>query len=340
MHQLEWEGQALQVSEQELLVMVRGVVDGLYTFAQAFHQHHIAGFPADVTGRWSTWIQGGLGQLQNILPQADDEELHRLLCAFETQVQEIDLLDQEWIAALAQQFDTPVPESQRERHRLERKVNEYMLRKGPIWCSLPRCQQLMRQADAVFTDVERSRQAIRARLSHLSRAPAGTSEGSEARDDTGLYTTEAAKRQSIFVPPESDSILGADAELGDQRAADLIDRAVEEPDPRRAVRLLHQALEYGHTGMQASKAYLELGGRHSDLGEDTQAIDCYTKAIGVSQYPSAIAFYWRGEAYYRQRLWEKARSDFEQALSLGINSPESEWAHRYLAAIRERDSGH
>ncbi len=125
-------------------------------------------------------------------------------------------------------------------------------------------------------------------------------------------------------------------EFGDQRAKDLIDKAGDKLNPRQAIRLLNQALQYGQDGIQASKAYLDLGWLYSNLGDTENAIDCYTKSIDACKYTPSIAHYWRGELYYQKELWEKALDDFEQAIVLGITSPEYEQAQEYLTKLRTR----
>jgi tetratricopeptide (TPR) repeat protein len=130
--------------------------------------------------------------------------------------------------------------------------------------------------------------------------------------------------------------LQGEIEFGDQRAKDIIDVAYEEPDPHRAIKLLHRALKYGDTGIQASKAYGELGRLYEDLGDITQAITYYTRAIEVG-VPEAYEFFWRGQLFYQLGQWEAARHDFEQALAFekGFFSPEREQAQCYLAEIEQ-----
>ena len=69
--------------------------------------------------------------------------------------------------------------------------------------------------------------------------------------------------------------------LGDQRAEDLVNSAVGEADPRQAIRLLHRALRYGRTSIQAAKAFQMLGMQHEQLGNTRLAIKYYSEAIAL-----------------------------------------------------------
>jgi hypothetical protein len=51
------------------------------------------------------------------------------------------------------------------------------------------------------------------------------------------------------------------------RAKDLIDRTDGVRDPLTRITLLHRALRYGRTGIQARKAYQSLGRAYEDLGK-------------------------------------------------------------------------
>jgi tetratricopeptide (TPR) repeat protein len=66
-------------------------------------------------------------------------------------------------------------------------------------------------------------------------------------------------------------------DVGDQRAKDLIDQSYGEYDSKRAIALLHRALRYGRTTIQAHKAYSELGSRYESRGNISRAIMYYTR---------------------------------------------------------------
>jgi tetratricopeptide (TPR) repeat protein len=125
-------------------------------------------------------------------------------------------------------------------------------------------------------------------------------------------------------------------DIGDQRADDLIDSAVEEEDSKRKVQLLRRALRYGKTGVLASKAYLVLGMTYEDLGNTKLAIRHYTNSMEAWK-PFATAFFFRGGVYFQLEEWEKAHSDFEQALACeeGLDSAQREELEQYMARILE-----
>jgi len=121
---------------------------------------------------------------------------------------------------------------------------------------------------------------------------------------------------------------------GTQRAKDLVDQADGEPDPKRAIKLLQRALKDGRSGIQAGKAYQALGSRHEALGDSKRAIEYYTKAIEVG-VPNAFTHFWRGQLYLQRGERVAAQGDFEQALAIGLFSPERETAEQYLEQFRQ-----
>lgn len=127
-------------------------------------------------------------------------------------------------------------------------------------------------------------------------------------------------------------------DLGDQRAKDLIDEAEGETDLRKAIDLLNEAIEFGDSGIQASKAFIGLGMRYEDLGETELAVNAYSKVL-TAWKPFALIYFWRGRLYFQLHRWAKARKDFKQALAFpdeeGLPQPEREEAVKYLNEIQK-----
>ncbi len=98
--------------------------------------------------------------------------------------------------------------------------------------------------------------------------------------------------------------------------------------------MLHRALRYGRRGIQAGKAYQELGMIFEDLGKPQRAITYYTCSLVVGA-PNPFTYFWRGQLYFQQGQRGLARRDFEQALELGLWPPECEEAEQYLHALNE-----
>ena len=132
----------------------------------------------------------------------------------------------------------------------------------------------------------------------------------------------------------------SDEEFGDERAKDLIDRAIMQSNPKRAIELFQRALNFGQKGIQASKAYIGLGMQHEDRGNIDQAIEYYTQAIEAWK-PTSLLHFWRGRLYARQKRWDEARHDLESALSFSsegrLRSPEYEQAKELLDRIVHRN---
>ena len=123
-------------------------------------------------------------------------------------------------------------------------------------------------------------------------------------------------------------------EFGDQEAKDRID-AAESVGPSEALILLEKALAFGHTGIQASKAFLRIGLIYEDMGNRPEAIRYYTKSIEAWRHeaPEAIVLFWRGKLYLDEELLELAQTDLAMALKTGLVIPERDQAQRYLAEI-------
>jgi tetratricopeptide (TPR) repeat protein len=119
---------------------------------------------------------------------------------------------------------------------------------------------------------------------------------------------------------------------GDSRAHQLIDSADAEMDPRRAIVILRRALQYGHLGIQASKAYQGLGMHYEQLGNKKRALHYYTQAIETGDWDNEWTVFWRGRLYFQQGAWDAAKRDLERAIQLGGESPDEE-AEEYLAQI-------
>ncbi len=150
--------------------------------------------------------------------------------------------------------------------------------------------------------------------------------------------------KSCFEPPtpaeQAEIMQSAGSDLGDQRAKDLIDSIEGESDPQRAIRILEQALSYGTTGIQASKAYQDLGMIYEDLEALPNAAEHYTKAMDAWK-PSANLYFWRGRVYYKLGRWQEAKKDLETSLiykSFGwkLCSPEREEAERILLDLSHK----
>ncbi len=257
---------------------------------------------------WTPWSRDStalepakIESVQEMLPYVADEEIVHVCRSLIEQGQLLDHTSEQLGRALADFLGLPSPETDRHSEQLWRRANEYRAKHGPAWASQAQIRPLVAQLKDVFVELSSSQFELHGRLR-----------------------------------PYYERLAPGGAEMGDQRADDLVNQAMEEPDADRAIRLLERALRYGKTGIPASRAYVELAGRYSDRGETKRAIAYYTKSIEASKIPNAYALYWRGELYYQQEEWDKALGDFERAVSIGLFSPECEQAQEYLAELRGR----
>jgi tetratricopeptide (TPR) repeat protein len=267
------------------------------------------------TYKWTPWTAEGMQfeettieSLQELTPYIPDEEIVEVCQALVQQRQLLDDINDQLGQALLDFLGLSPPTTVEGFRELGQRVDDYRLEHGPAWAGEAEIQPLIIKLKDLFVKIKSLEYELTARLQPWQFE---------------LYAR---------LQPSGE-------EIGDERAKDLVDEAVGEPDPDRAIRLLEKALRYGETGMQASSAYMELAGRYSDLGDTERAIEHYTKSIEAYKDPNAFALYWRGELYYQQEEWGKARSDFERAVAIGLYSPEYEQAQEYLSELRARDSG-
>jgi tetratricopeptide (TPR) repeat protein len=359
MYQIYFEGQIIKVSRLQFLNLLSWQADLIYTAAKSFCTSHNSGF-ADIDGQLDYWIRTSLDNLQTLTPQIDDEELHKMFYAVYTLSQRIYERDSQVMAAMAKVVKLPLPQTKEDRKKLTRKLGKYE-GFGPAWVAaepeLFRQLAIAAQEDRVVLD--KLKQQIDERLDQLLAAMPQASEELQAPTVIKAAATlpthlrklirpynwdlaqEIHSRQSV---EQIDHIQEAKEEadileeLGDQRAKDLIDRAEAEFDTERAIRLLRGALRFGHTGIQASKAYLYLAMRYEDLDNKAKAVECYTKAMEAWR-PSALMLFWRGMLYYQLDQWVEARNDLEHALTFpqeaGLGPSERELAERYRVELTE-----
>ena len=125
------------------------------------------------------------------------------------------------------------------------------------------------------------------------------------------------------MPAPSDDVLRnllpSIADIGDQRAKSLLDKNLNEANPRRAIRRLHRALRYGRTSLHAAKAFQELGHRYEELGNNRLALLYYTRALRLDLELNILPIpllYWRGRVHLKSGDREAAHRDFGWAIEL------------------------
>jgi tetratricopeptide (TPR) repeat protein len=256
------------------------------------------------TGEATTRSATVAQSLEQSTPYITDDKLLEVCQGMVEQTQLLEDLNGQLGRALAIFLGLSAPKTEEDFQELRQQVDDYRSTHGPAWASRAEIGPLIAQLKDIFVELTSLEFEFHGRLR-----------------------------------PFYEHLAPADEEFGDQRAHDLVDQAIEEPDADRAIRLLQKALRYGETGIQASKAYMELAARYSDLGDTERAIEHYTKSIEASQIPNAMTLYWRGELYYQREEWNKARSDFERAVAIGLFSPEYEQAQECLSKLRAGESG-
>ena len=248
---------------------------------------------------WLPWSGGYKKPLTNQISNIDDSNLKALFDNFDYWRLNLYQLNEKWMRLIIGYFDIPFPKTFHEWDSLREMVDKHRNKSGASWMALSESKLLAVEMEQVVANINQLKLQIDKRMLEVYG------------DKLDIFTDEV---------------------FGDQRAKDLIDMTEGVPDsqPEEAIKLLNEALTYGETGIQASKAYLGLGMRYEDLNDIDSAIANYTKSLEADK-PFSICLFWRGKLYFQQGKWLEAESDFEQALELGeLVSPEVEQAQDYL----------
>jgi hypothetical protein len=283
---------------------INDIIQSIHTMSKALYFSQSIGFPDILQTALRPSLMKGIEIQKTFTLQIKDQQANKSLASFGQHLQELVDLDEQMVRQLAKLNDLDLGE--RGRVQLCRRVIQQTQQSirayefPPSWVRDPEYQSLLQKAASVMSAI------------------------TEAQEQVAAW--RLAAMQEV---------------IGDQRAKDLVDQAIEYLgfDPQYPIKLLHRALKYGQTGIQASGAYQELGSRYAGLGDYTKAIEYYTKSMEAWR-PNAITLFWRGELYYQRGELEKAQVDFEAALGFSaryerLTSPEREKAEHYLVELRQ-----
>jgi tetratricopeptide (TPR) repeat protein len=297
------------VEGKQQQVLVSGHLSTLASVPQFAYQCHLfytdSVSPSMMLGNyWSPWRYPGQETpiIQSLLPYVE-ADIRDFCQAWLTQILALEALNQEWAEALARYFNLASPKSEQDYQTLRDQVEAYRKEKGAAWVSVPEFEPLVSRLQRIVAE-------MRQLLPRL---------------------TELLQSSYSQISPDDWQALA-----GNQQVEDRIEAARGQPSHKRAIKMLNRALQDSPTGMQASEIYMELGFRYGELGEIEQAIENYTKSIDEGKLPNPLVYYWRGELYYRQKEWDKAVHDFEQAVALGVYSPEREQAQQYITELQSQ----
>jgi tetratricopeptide (TPR) repeat protein len=290
-------------------ILIAGHLSTLHGAALTAYQCHL--FYTDnlspsilLGNHWSPWhpSEEVTTSIRALLPHVAPD-VQALCEVWLRQIQILDELNQEWANALAKFFSLTAPKSDIDFQVLRDHVERYRKEKGAAWLDSSEFQRLVRQLDLTVTKM----QQLTPKLDELIQT-----------------------MHSEISPDEIQAF------AGDQRVKDRIETSRDESNHKRAINILNRTLQDSPTQIQASEIYRELGFRYAELGEISQAIENYTKSIELEKLPDPLVYFWRGELYYRQQEWKKAKKDFEQAVELEIYTPEREQASQYISELQSK----
>lgn len=291
------------MDEISFVAYLQGTVSGIQNYVYTSYLFFKSDkFNVDFPDTWLPYK--GMPQRSILTSQIANGQLRQMIEMLVEKLERAYALNERWTRELLYFFDLPIPTTLKEWEKFRKVIDMERVAQGATWMSRPECQVLAIEMEQVLAEINQLLPSIHQQMAEVYG--------------------------DLFFEEE---------EFGTQEAKDLIDIANGEPDVQKAIKLLEQALAYGEMGIQASKAYMELGMRYEDLGEIGKAIEHYTKSL-TAWKPFGLGYFWRGRLFYTQGQWEDARSDFEQALTFapkgGLPSPEREEAAEYLAKLKEK----
>jgi tetratricopeptide (TPR) repeat protein len=293
------------MDERGYVAYLQGTISGKQSFATLSYLFFTKdSFDEDVNDIWLPYT--GMPRRPILMSQISDNHLLYMIQKLVEKFEQVYSLNERWTRELLHYFDLATPTIIKQWEKFRKVIDAERKAQGAAWMERSECQILAAEMQQIILEINQLAPPIYLRMG-------------EVYGD--LYY----------------DLL--DNSFGTQEAKDLIDMGNGESDPQQAIKLFQQALTYGETGIQASKAFMELGMRYEDLGEIEKAIEHYTKSLAAWK-PFGIGYFWRGRLYYAQGQWEQAQSDFEQALTFAseglLPSPEREEAEEYLAKLNER----
>jgi len=290
-------------------IVIAGHLSSLHGVALMAYQCHL--FYTDylspsilLGNHWSPWrsSEDVAISIRALLSHVEPD-VQELCTVWLSQIQILDELNQEWATALAKFFNLSVPKNDIEFQVLHDHVERCRKEKGTAWLHSSDFQRLVSQLDLTVIKM----QELTSKLDELI--------------------------QTMHAQISIDDI---QALAGDQTVRDRIEASRNEPNHKQAISKLNRLLERSPAQAQASEIFLELGFRYVELGEIVQAVENYTKSIDLAKLPNPLVYFWRGELYYRQKEWNKAVKDFEQAVELEIYTPEREQALQYISELQSK----
>lgn len=290
-------------------ILIAGHLSSLHGAALMAYQCHL--FYTDymspsilLGNHWSPWrsSEDVMTSIRALLSHVTPDV--RELCEiWLTQIHILDELNQEWANALAKFFNLGVPKSDLEFQVLRDHVERFRQEKGAAWVNSSDFQRLVSQLDLTVTKMldltPKLDELIRTMQSHISL------------DDIQAFA-------------------------GDQTVKDRIEASRDESNHQKAISKLNRLIGDATAQDQASEIYLELGFRYAELDQIPQAIESYTKSIDLAKLANPLVYFWRGELHYRQKEWNKAKKDFEEAVELEICSPEREQSIQYMSELQSK----
>lgn len=153
MKQITFEDQILEVTDEELLLLIQRVLQGGQVLFQTIFHIHSSGFP-DVMGKWQPWIFKERKQLFQLASQVNNERVRETCLRFYGHLQELEEINRQLVEIVADHFNFSMPQNIREQAKLKQKMDELSSKNGPVWSVQQKYKNCILKEEKIFQTVE------------------------------------------------------------------------------------------------------------------------------------------------------------------------------------------
>ncbi|MHA2069731.1 MAG: hypothetical protein ACXABY_35660, partial [Candidatus Thorarchaeota archaeon] len=255
-----------ETTESYYLEVIRRVADSLLFLASILAKDQIGesgGFP-DLLNVATPEQKESYERLTRGIAEIDDPTLQRLFLSLEEQMNSLWELEDRLVDIVSGFLQARKPRSKAERRRLQRRISRMWHKPDHLtWKRQPEYQELVDQTIDAWATVESLKPRIDKRVAHLESFLQGPPEDME--ESRSVPSSDAPSGMLIrprgWKTPQSHEKPMSVRAVGDYdpRVDDIINEAIEERDPREAIKRLRYALRIDPSGALVASVYAHLG---------------------------------------------------------------------------------
>jgi hypothetical protein len=163
-------GQAVELNHRDFLTVIAAIAGGYHTQAWAYHHGHPGGF-ADWKNALPRTLEmvGWETPMETVEGQIDDEELREAFHSMREHLQELINVDEQIIAWLAAYVGLSSSQGERNRRRMDQRLNKILEAQGPVWVTEQEYQTFVGRSDKEMLAVTEAEERLDRRLEQLRR---------------------------------------------------------------------------------------------------------------------------------------------------------------------------